>query len=153
MVLDEPKHRAFQFLMFHALDTMSVVGGALRGVTQPLTLENRPQSKKPLLFMTKGDYMYEEWKVFVMGVFQGMNPKFFSYMSGQVSFDSAVFSHATAGTPDSIFEAVKSLVRQFPLLRDSQTLEDREYAYKDISFVRRIAATLAIRTQRTSVSR
>lgn len=77
--LFHPKHRAGQFLMFHAWETVSTV--FCRNPSGE-TIDFNPEilnDPKNCLLIGK--------------VFQAMNAEFFSYKSNRVYMDSAVFSH------------------------------------------------------------
>lgn len=74
-----PKHRAGQFLLFHAWETINTV---LTGKSSSEKIEvDSEMLKNPKHCLMIGR------------IFQSMNPEFFSYKSNRVYMDSAVFSH------------------------------------------------------------
>jgi hypothetical protein len=134
LVHDDTKHRGYQFLMFHALDTvMATLGKGSAGAMDT----------------GKAECMYPEldangnadpfFAATVSMAFAGMRPKMFSYKSGVLTFDSAVFqslSRYVERAPAAWQSTVESEMRAF------------EDEYREASVSRKIAATLAVRTTR-----
>ena len=131
----DTKHRAYQFLMFHALDTvMSAMGfgsaNAKDGVAQYTFPEpDREGRAEP------------EFAALCSLAYSGMSPKLFTYRSGLLTFDSAVFQPKWNSWEKAPLELQRAA--------EADIVEVSE-KYSVPSLRRRIAAMLAVRTQRLS---
>lgn len=128
---DDPKHRAYQFLLFHALDSVMAANGM--GSTCP----NEDGA---------GTYMYPEldangntdphFAALVGMLFSRTTPKLYSYKSGMLTFDSAVFQSPLRNMPEFLEASMDDSVAEL------------EEEYKDAPLARKISAMLAVRTTR-----
>ena len=133
------KHRGQQFLSFHVVDWLSVV---LYGGT---SLEDRLadgtiHQERPCSRVCWPDSPAE--RATAEQLFQSclasLQPSFYSYSSGSLMFDSAVFWHYMHFAPSLTFAGA------------FQNIRAAVSAWREAPLVRRIAATMAIRTQRES---
>ena len=113
------KHRAMQLLVFHAVDTWQVV---------------RKQDPSPL---TDDDVL---GRIVAAGLaFKGMDPHFYSYKSGALTFDSAVFQHLS--------RFVERMPKALVALADAEVHKNHD-GNKSMGVIRKLAAMLAVRTSR-----
>lgn len=129
----EPANRAYQFLLNHALETVSVV---MRGES----LVPGPDGRAAITYVPPEHPDHQRFVVVVSLVLNRMRPKFYSYRSGHLVFDSAVFSHTLAGDHPSVFDS--------GLEEHYRELHGKHKQYRLPDLTRKIAATLAIRTRR-----
>ena len=127
----DTKHRAYQFLMFHALDTINAGVGC--GVGQRTKVEQGGTTVTTMCIpeTTEGREAYIRLMSLLI---TRMQPKFYEYRSGVLVFDSAVFVTPWHDALDH--DAL-----------DASLLE-RETEFKEPGLVRRLAALMAVRTSR-----
>lgn len=89
------KHRAWQFLLYHAIETAEVF---LRGPDRVY----RREKDKTTTMVTHDIKSDMEFAKLVGSAIQNMNPEFYSYRSGRIFMDSAVFSHGSGNQPRKI---------------------------------------------------
>ena len=135
LVHEDTKHRAFQFLLFHAFD-LWVVGNGLGG--SAVDASNPPPSSErrgvaEYLFPAEDDPYYQQSVAQVCTILMRMEPRFFSYKSGSLTFDSAVF---------------QSLARRIPEGLEDPAAEARNAAWRLPDLTQRVIAMLAVRTRR-----
>jgi hypothetical protein len=85
LVLDDTKHRGYQFLLFHALDTLMSASGWGSAAAE--------DGKMPFVYPeldAKGN-ADPTFVAMVCRILGGMRPRFLSYRSGVLTFDSAIF--------------------------------------------------------------
>lgn len=135
LVVEETTNRAFQFLAFHAWDLFCV--------TQ--TGEARspgPRGTRGAMLLPDDEQTAKEFNAEIGLILGAMKPRFFSYRSGNLVFDSAVFqSHAR--NLDRVPAHLQELKQnaEFAIAQNRAQMRSPELA-------RAIAATLAVRTRR-----
>jgi hypothetical protein len=133
------KHRALQFLTLHAIETWQVLvthfewNGALNclgiGLAEDVCARYSQEQQD--------EYLQSMWFIFANRIFDAMRPTFFSYKSGPLTFDSAVFQHI-ARNLDKAPLAVQRILNK----------EAAEKFVPDPAITRKISAMLAVRTMR-----
>lgn len=146
-VLSE-KHRALQFVALHAIETWQaitkscVVGfskerwrRALRAVGADYDVDGAIAAGYSE--EEQHEFLTMSWFIWANRIFKALRPTFFSYKSGALTFDSAVFQHLARGinvAPSQVREMFEAdVVGRFT--SDQQT-------------ARQISAVLAVRTSR-----
>jgi len=129
------KHRAYQFLFWNAFDTVQASMGL--GSAQSDGGKNRYVFPEP-----DADGNAEpEMAAMVSLVYSGMRPKLFTYQSGALRFDSAVFQSMSRYLD-------KAEVFGVDVEEAERDINEFTRRYSEPPVKRRIAATLAVRTQR-----
>jgi hypothetical protein len=127
-VVVEPQNRAYQYLLFHAWEmiTMYATGGAYHGEC------NRA------LWTPTNERGRTRLRAEICNVIGSMWPTFVSYRSGKLVFDTVIFRHVLASVDAEASEYYVKAVDA-----------DVEAKMKrDTAVARKIAATLAVRTMR-----
>lgn len=124
--VESPKHRAYQFLLWHAWDCVATIAG--RGSR---TANHAGEARFP--YVPRGDPDRGGFLTMILGFLRQMQPRFFSYKSGDLTFDSVVFRHHARIVPTG-----------FVL----DELVEREKAWREPLVQRRVSAMLAVRTMR-----
>lgn len=130
----DTKHRAYQFLIFNALDFINSVRGV--GTLHMTKASDGDKVTTGVVFPTTP----ESREVYRMGVsllMTQMRPTFYTYKSGMLTFDSAVFDPPWGVVPDAV---------DFTLIDNAWA--QREQSFSEPGLVRRLAAMLAVRTMR-----
>lgn len=145
--VDGPKNRAFQFLLSHMIDGVSCVAGYGTARSGPLGSARQPSARgtrevQMLATPPLGHPRRAAWQANLAGMMNLLAPRFTSYKSGALTFDSVVFEHHA-----------KVLLRpEYQAMLDTHVrgLEEREVSFREPFVARRIAATLAHRTMRAT---
>jgi len=135
LVVEDTTNRAFQFLMFHAWDLFCVMEtGEAR--------DPGPRGTRGEMLIPDDEHTVREFNAEIGLILGMMKPRFFSYRSGQLVFDSAVFhSHARGlDRAPAHFQEVKKRA-EVAIAQNITKMRSPELA-------RAIAATLTVRTRR-----
>lgn len=144
---DEPalslseKHRALQFVAFHAIDTWNTIRTELgdRDALHCLGLDLDTTEALADGYSEKEqtEYLDGAWFIFAHRIFEEMRPSFYSYKSGSLTFDSAVLQPIARGVETAPSELLRILD------------EEARGKYPPIpTIARKIGAMLAVRTKR-----
>jgi hypothetical protein len=135
LVVEDTTNRAFQFLMFHAWDLSCVMEtGEARVPGQ--------RGTRGEMLIPDDEQTVKEFNAEIGLILGMMKPRFFSYRSGQLVFDSAVFQSHARGldrAPAHLHEIKKKA--EMAIAQNIAKMRSPELA-------RAIAATLAVRTRR-----
>jgi hypothetical protein len=135
LVVEDTTNRAFQFLMFHAWDLFCVIETGKARVPGP-------RGARAELLIPDDEQTANEFNAEVGLILGMMKPRFFSYRSGRLVFDSAVFQSHARG-PD------RAPARLREVKEKAETAIAQNVAkMRSPDLARAIAATLAVRTRR-----
>lgn len=127
--------RALQFLLRHTVEILSIACGGVA----PSAPGNTQRGKKlEIAFIESSSSEHHEYVRMVLTILKSMRPKFFTYRSGVLTFDSVVFNHHTVRMSDDVKELIWSDPEMLSIEKANCSAEVR----------RKIAATLAVRTHR-----
>lgn len=151
IIVDDPIHRGYQFLVFHAWDVWACAMG--KGSAEAIESKEAtmPYDDSP------------EWRSHIMKIMDSFNPKFYSYKSGHIVFDSCIFEpfkachearkaiRADPAEIDRFIEFTKYMGR--PIKKEDILSHDRVDLAKQRGWVvkslfRKVCAALAVRTTR-----
>lgn len=130
----DPTHRAHQFLLYHAWDIWASALGRGSSTVMPDANASGPGCRVPMPYVAQDDPSHARWLVHIAAILASFRAKLFSYRSGVLTMDSAVFEppwHCLDGHSEITTD-----------------MRARRSAFGIASIGRRIAATLAIRTGR-----
>jgi hypothetical protein len=149
-IVADASHRGAQFLKFHAHQIWQMGRDFKRLTTGCMTTLRKMQGQGGLAFSnpeTSGVEVPDdaegqrELGVAISLIFARlMKPRFFSYKSGNLRFDSVVFQHHMRSELMEPFASMAHLAER--------SVVARVKAFKELSVVRRIGAMLAVRTMR-----
>jgi hypothetical protein len=135
LVVEDTTNRAFQFLMFHAWDLFCVMETGEARIPGP-------RGTRAAVLIPDDEQTANEFNAEIGLILGMMKPRFFSYRSGQLVFDSVVFQSHARGldrAPAHLQEVRKKA--GIAIAQNVTKLRSPELA-------RAIAATLAVRTRR-----
>jgi hypothetical protein len=137
LVIEDTTNRAFQFLMFHAWELFCIT----------TTGEGRRPGPRgtlaAVIFPEPSDEAaHNEFNAAVGLILGTMRPRFFSYRSGNLVFDSAVFQSHSRGLDKAPGQMEAAKARAEAEIAENVALN------RPPELVRKIAATLAVRTRR-----
>lgn len=140
------KHRALQFLSLHAIELWQALerqhGLAALGAVG-ISLDSARAVELGFSADEQSELMRSAWMVFANRIFVALSPRFFSYKSGSLTFDSAVFVSHASGFDDP--RMPQSIASTYDLVVASKH-------QSDIGTARKISAMLAVRTRRLATA-
>lgn len=146
LMLGNVNHRAFQFLQFHAWDTLNVVAG--KGST--ILPQSGGDDLKPLVYVDQDAGKAHVAFVAAVGLILGtMKPVFFEYKSGSLTFDSAVFESYARGMDMADLPWAPGWVLAMKAAAEKEIVASAK-TFKSVPLIRRIGAMLAVRSKRAS---
>lgn len=150
-LVSDVKHRGYLYLMHHALDVCSIaVGMAIGQDYGSANTDPNPdmQSQVRIPIFPVGS---EQRMVFahMMGShILSCNPKFYSYRSGNLVFDSVIFEHPLRGLGDASFKAFAGEEHDSLIKEHLKRISDLESSYASRKLQNKVRATFAVATQK-----